>query len=447
MPPTDPRNPFSEHLDTLSAAAIVRLMNAEDRAVPDAVLAEAPAIAAAIDLTVAQLAAGGRLFYVGAGTSGRLGVLDASECPPTFGVPSDMVIAIIAGGDSALRTAVEGAEDRAEDGARDLAAYSVGAQDVVVGIAASGRTPYVLSALAHARGVGATTIGIACAKDSPLAALVDVMIAPVVGPEVLTGSTRLKAGTATKLVLNTFSTGVMVRLGHTFGNLMVDVRATNQKLRARARAIVVELTGLSEDEAAAALARAGGELKTAVVSERLAVDPGVARVRLSEAGGHLRRVLADAASTARSAGSCLIVGVDGGATKTVAWLAEADGAVLGRGLAGPGNPRSVGYAEAERSVDAAIAAAFADAGRAREPVAAAGFTMAGVGRVEERDEIRAWAERAGIAARVVVTDDGESVLAAGVDDGPGVALIAGTGTWPWLETHRASQRAPEDGGT
>lgn len=288
---TEGRNPRTEAIDTLPTDEMVRLINDEDARVAAAVRVEAGAIAAAIDATVERLRLGGRLIYVGAGTSGRLGVLDASECPPTFNTPPGLVVGLIAGGDHALRHAVENAEDRPERGAADLEEIDVSAADAVVGVAASGRTPYVLGAVAHARAVGALTIGLACTGDSELSRLVDLMIAPIVGPEVITGSTRLKAGTAQKLVLNTLSTAVMVRLGKTFGNLMVDLHATNSKLRRRAVAIVQAAVEVDEARAATLLAAADGEVKTAIVAERLGIDVAEARRRLDRAGGVVRAAI------------------------------------------------------------------------------------------------------------------------------------------------------------
>ena len=225
--PTEARNPASTDLDRMSTEELVRLINAEDATVAAAVEREAPSIAAAIDVIAERMARGGRLVYVGAGTSGRLGVLDAAECPPTFNADPGQVVGLIAGGREALARAVEGAEDSAEAGAADLRAIGLGADDAVVGIAASGRTPYVLGALDHARSVGAATIAFACNAQAEARHHADLGILPEVGPEVLTGSTRMKAGTATKMVLNMLSTGAMVRLGKTWGNLMVDVQATN----------------------------------------------------------------------------------------------------------------------------------------------------------------------------------------------------------------------------
>jgi N-acetylmuramic acid 6-phosphate etherase len=267
------------------------VMNAEDAEVAAAVARESAAIAQAIEIIAERFRAGGRLVYIGAGTSGRLGVLDASECPPTFGTPPEMVVGLIAGGPQALTRAVEGAEDSRELAASDLAAIGLSARDVLVGIATSGRTPYVLGGLAHARAVGAFAIGFACNDKSELESLAELMIVPRVGPEIITGSTRLKAGTATKLVLNMLTTGAMIRIGKTYGNLMVDLRATNTKLVARTRRIVAMLTGASDEEAERLVAEADGELKTAVVAKQRNVSPAEARVLLAAAGGHLRRAI------------------------------------------------------------------------------------------------------------------------------------------------------------
>jgi N-acetylmuramic acid 6-phosphate etherase len=288
---TEARNPASERIDTLGPLEIVRLMNAEDRRVAEAVGREAEPIARAIEVIADRLRAGGRLIYLGAGTSGRLGVLDATECPPTFSTPPEMVVGLIAGGPAALTCAVEGAEDHGEYAVADLRQAGLGRGDVLVGIATSGRTPYVIAGLQYARAVGAAAIGLSCNDGSALADAADLMITLVVGPEVISGSTRLKAGTATKMVLNMLTTGAMVLLGKTYGNLMVDLKATNTKLVARTRKIVAMLTGLSEAEAEAQLARCGGELKTAVVAHRHGVSTEVARELLARAGGQLRIAL------------------------------------------------------------------------------------------------------------------------------------------------------------
>src|SRR5262245_32035947 len=288
---TEARNPASERIDTLSALEIARLMNAEDARVAEAVGREAEPIARAIEIIAQRLRAGGRLIYIGAGTSGRLGVLDATECPPTFSTPPEMVVGLIAGGYTALTRAVEGAEDHPEFAVSDLKQVQLSRGDAVVGIATSGRTPYVIGGLRYAREVGAAAIGLACNDGSALTDAADLMLTPVVGPEVVSGSTRLKAGTATKLVLNMLTTGAMVLLGKTYGNLMVDLKATNAKLVARTRRIVAMLTGLSEEAAEQQLARCGGELKTAVVAHRHNVSAEAARAMLQRAGGQLRIAL------------------------------------------------------------------------------------------------------------------------------------------------------------
>jgi N-acetylmuramic acid 6-phosphate etherase len=289
---TEARNAASEGLDRLSTEEMLGVINAADREVAAAVAAEIPHIALAVDRIVARIEAGGRLFYMGAGTSGRLGVLDASECPPTFGVAPELVQGIMAGGDTALRTSVEGAEDDASLGAADLQAAGFNAKDALVGIAASGRTPYVLGAIAYARALGGLTVGLSCVANSEVARAAELAISPVTGAEVLTGSTRLKAGTATKLVLNMLSTGSMVRTGYVYGNLMVNVQMTNAKLIDRAGRIVSAITGLDRNEAARLL-DAAGSVKSAVVMHKLGLDRAAAEGRLAEANGNLRRALGE----------------------------------------------------------------------------------------------------------------------------------------------------------
>jgi len=287
---TEQRNPRSSGIDTMDALQLVDLINAEDRLVAEAVSQQRARIAAAIDVVVERFRRGGRLFYVGAGTSGRLGVLDAAECPPTFGTDPQMVQGIIAGGYDALVRAQEGAEDVEADGARAVAERGVGADDVVMGIATSGVTPYVLGALGEAGGLGAGTIFLCC-TDLPNEVPADVIIAPIVGPEVVTGSTRMKAGTATKLVLNTITTSAMVRLGKTYGNLMVDLQATCDKLRDRACRILIETIGVGYDEAAKVIGEAGGSLKVAIVMRRADMSRPEAERALGEAGGFVREAL------------------------------------------------------------------------------------------------------------------------------------------------------------
>ncbi len=290
---TEQRNPRTTDIDRLSTLEMLQRMNAEDATVPAAVAQALPAIAQAVDLIVERLRQGGRLIYMGAGTSGRLGILDAVECVPTFSTPPELVQGIIAGGVGAIIHSVEGAEDSREQGRADLLALNPTAHDVIVGIAASGRTPYVVSALETAQAIGAGTIGIACNAPAPVLDAAAIKIAALVGPEVVTGSTRLKAGTAQKLILNMLSTASMIRLGKVYGNLMVDVRVSNLKLAERARRIIREVTGVSEDEAAALLARTDNEVKTAIVVALLGVDPAEARTRLAAQQGLLRSVIED----------------------------------------------------------------------------------------------------------------------------------------------------------
>ena len=288
---TEARNPLTQDIDNLSALEIVKLINSEDEKVARAVEEVAESIAQAIDVIADRLSGGGRLIYVGAGTSGRLGVLDAVECPPTFNTDPELVIGLIAGGPKGLLQAVEGAEDSREMGCRDLQMLELTDLDVVVGIAASGRTPYVIGALDYARKTGAFAIGFSCNQDAELRDHADLSIIPLVGPEVLSGSTRLKAGTATKMVLNMLTTGAMVRLGKTYSNLMVDVRATNSKLAERAIRIVATAASCTSAEAGDLLMHCDGEVKTAIVSHSTGVSPDEARARLNSVGGHLRRAL------------------------------------------------------------------------------------------------------------------------------------------------------------
>ena len=289
---TEALNPASTAIDTLDAASIVALMNAEDAKVAEAVRVELPAVAKAVELAAERFLDGGRLIYVGAGTSGRLGVLDASECPPTFGVPAGMVVGLIAGGLEALTRAIEGAEDDPTAGAGDLDRIGVSHSDLVVGIATSGRTPYVLGAIQRAQEIGATTVGIACARPSLLGEAADLEIAPLVGPEVVAGSTRLKAGTATKMVLNMITTGAMVRIGKTLGNRMIDLTPTNEKLRIRSRRILREVGGVDDARASRLLAEADGRLKTALVMALAGVSAPEADARLQAGGGQVRAAVA-----------------------------------------------------------------------------------------------------------------------------------------------------------
>jgi N-acetylmuramic acid 6-phosphate etherase len=288
---TEQNNPESVSIDQMDPIQIAMLMNREDLKVVAAVERVLPDIARAIEIVTERVQAGGRLIYIGAGTSGRLGVLDASECPPTFNTPPALVVGLIAGGHRALTNAIEGAEDNRQAGEEDLRGVELDAKDVVCGIATSGRTPYVLGGLAYARSLGAATLGVTCNAVSELSEVSDVLIAPVVGPEILSGSTRLKAGTATKMVLNMISTGTMIRIGKTYGNWMVDLRATNVKLKDRSIRIVSGITGLDRERAESLLARCDGEVKTAIVSQALGVEKIEAQRRLKVAGGRLRTAI------------------------------------------------------------------------------------------------------------------------------------------------------------
>jgi N-acetylmuramic acid 6-phosphate etherase len=288
---TEQRNPASEAIDSLPTEQMLAVMSSEDEKVAAAVRQEIPRIAKAVDAIAAAMDRRGRLFYIGAGTSGRLGVLDASECPPTFNVPPDQVQGIIAGGEAALVRSVEAGEDDPAAGVRDLLARGFTAADVLVGIAASGRTPYVLGAIREARRMGAVTIGISCTPQSELAAAVDIPITPLTGPEVVTGSTRLKAGTATKLVLNMLTTGAMIRLGCVYGNLMVNVQPRNAKLLDRARRIVHDAAGIPESDAARYLDEAGEVVSTAIVMARTGLDREQADSLLAQSGNRIGEAL------------------------------------------------------------------------------------------------------------------------------------------------------------
>jgi N-acetylmuramic acid 6-phosphate etherase len=271
---------------------MLRVINAADQEIAASVEREVCQIALAVDAIVARLESGGRLYYTGAGTSGRLGVLDASECPPTFNTPADLVQGLIAGGDRALRHPIERAEDDPGQGKQDLEAHGFSAADALVGIAASGRTPYVLGGLAYARELGALTIGLSCTTDSQVAKAAEIAITPVPGPEVITGSTRMRAGTATKMVLNMISTGVMIRLGYVYGNLMVNVQPTNGKLVDRARRIIASISGVSYDEASALL-NAAGSVRVAIVMHQAGLSRLEAEARLAAAKGRLRAALGE----------------------------------------------------------------------------------------------------------------------------------------------------------
>lgn len=288
---TEGRNPASQNIDELSTEAMLHVINDEDKKVALAVEAIVPQIAAAVDAICAAFQAGGRLIYCGAGTSGRLGIMDASECPPTFGTPREQVIGLIAGGHTAILQAVENAEDNREQGAQDLKDIHFSRHDVLVGIAASGRTPYVLGALAYANELGATTVSLTCNPGSAMSQVAAIALTPVVGPEVVTGSSRMKAGTAQKLVLNMLTTGSMIRSGKVYGNLMVDVEATNQKLVQRQVNIVMQATDCDDATASAALTACGGHCKTAILMVLADLAADEAKALLSQHQGFIRQAL------------------------------------------------------------------------------------------------------------------------------------------------------------
>jgi N-acetylmuramic acid 6-phosphate etherase len=289
---TESRNPRTSQIDQLSALEIVQVMNEEDATVASAVKVVLPQVAQAVEAISGRIASGGRLFYVGAGTSGRLGVIDAVECVPTFSTPPELVQAIMAGGSRAFTEPIEGAEDSREQGRNDLLARGITAADAVVGIAASGRTPYVVSALETANAIGAVTVAVVCNSPSPMLDVAKIGIAALVGPEVISGSTRLKSGTAQKMILNMLSTASMIRLGKVYGNLMVDVRLSNEKLFRRGRGIIMEVAGVDEAEAERLLAESNNEVKTAIAMSLLGVGADEARSRLGAAGGRLAAALA-----------------------------------------------------------------------------------------------------------------------------------------------------------
>jgi len=440
---TEARNPASEEIDCLTSIEIARLMNAEDAKATAAVGRVAEHIASAIDVVAERLRNGGRLVYIGAGTSGRLGVLDASECPPTFNTKPWQVVGLIAGGYEALTRSIEGAEDIPEKAVQDLKSVDLSDKDVVLGIATSGRTPYVVAGLAYAGQIGAFPIGLSCNQDSELSKASQLTIAPVVGPEVVSGSTRLKAGTATKMILNMITTGAMVRLGKTYGNLMVDLQTTNQKLAERSKRIVATLAGVSPSEAARLLERCSGDAKTAIVAHLRSVEPEDARQLLSESGGQLRTAIEPAttpkadrpsglASTSRQSAKDLVLGVDGGGSKTVAYLAPlgaTETEPIGAGEAGPSNPNSAGWQRAMENLEYAVDRAFLTADIPRGPVASACLALAGAGRESDQQRIVEWAHRRNIGNRLHVTHDGEPILAAGTPDCVGIAVVAGTGSF------------------
>jgi len=447
---TEARNPASSEIDRLSSLEIVRIMNAEDAGIAPAIALIADQIAAAVDVVADRMRSGGRLIYIGAGTSGRLGVLDASECPPTFNTPPWQVVGVIAGGPAALTRAIEGAEDYPDLAVQDLKKLALGPNDVVVGIASSGRTPYVIGGLKHAAEVGAYPIGLACNAGSELAAVSQLMLAPVVGPEVVSGSTRLKAGTATKLILNILTTATMIRLGKTYGNLMVDLSATNLKLEERSRRIVATLADVAPERAAELLKMSHGDVKAAIVMQRRSVDETQARRLIGQAGGQLRGALESTPGssdpqiivTSEASGERLVIGVDGGGSKTLAWIARLpadateinDLKPIGEGEAGGSNPNSLGWAAATGNIELAVSRAFHAAGLSRQPAISMCLGVAGAGRDSEQQRLRTWVDQRRLANRIQVTHDVSPLLSAPGLDGHGIALVAGTGSLAYGRT-------------
>lgn len=412
-PPTEDAHPDARDLDARSTAEVVALMNGEDAKVAPAVAAAAPAVARAIDAIAARLRRGGRLLFFGAGTSGRLGVLDAAECPPTFGTPPGLVVGVIAGGETALTRAQEGAEDDRAAGAARVAELRVGPNDALVGISASGRTPFVLAAVAAARAAGAFTVALACNPGSPLAQAAELAIEVVVGPEVIAGSTRLKAGTATKLVLNQLSTGVMVRLGHVQGHRMIDLRPTNAKLRERATRMVAELAGVDAATARAALDAGGGTVRDAVAALQAgARSPATASAPAATSSGWL-------------------AGIDGGGTKIAVALAAPVGA--GRELPPVRLARSCNLASdfegAVAAIGEALEVAFAAAGERRQRLAALLVAAAGSGDSAMRSRASERLRAAGVAQQIAIVHDAAPLLAGANRNATGLALLSGTGSF------------------
>lgn len=424
---TEQRNENTMGLDRMSPLEIVTVMNREDENVVRGVRQALPEISRVIEWTVDALNRGGRLIYMGAGTSGRLGVLDAVECPPTFGVSPDTVVGLIAGGEKAFVKAVEGAEDDPELGRQDLIGLGLRSVDVVVGLAASGRTPYVIGGLDYARSVGCHTAAVACNKDSEVGRHAETAIEVVSGPEVLTGSTRLKSGTAQKMVLNMISTASMVGCGKAYENLMVDVQQTNRKLVTRAENMVMTAVGCSREEAQAALKEAGGSAKTAITMLLLHCSAQSAREKLAAAGGKIGVALGKEKPRAQVKGSYFMA-MDGGGTATIVYLADRDGKILERLTGGPMNPNGPAAAQVRHTLEDVFEQAAA-LGYVPERCLGAGLGVAGISNPSIRGFLEGIFRGAGFACPLGFWGDDDTALAANLEPGQaGAILISGTGS-------------------
>lgn len=434
---TEGRNPASTGLDQLDAAGIARLMNSQDASIAGQVAGQIPAIARLMDAMVDRLRKGGRVFFTGAGTSGRLGVLDAAECVPTFQSPPGQISGLIAGGMGAMFRAVEGAEDSPDLASADLRALGLDSRDCVIGIAASGRTPYVLGSLREAGQTGALTGAIACVPGSRIGQLAEHVIEVVTGPEVLMGSTRLRAATATKLVLNTLTTGAMILLGKTMGDLMVDLRASNEKLRLRSIRIVAMATGTDSATAASALARSGGEVKTAIVCLKRDIPPPTARACLRAAGGRVSEALRAAPDATPTVAPGAVAGIDGGGTSLKVRLAVRDGGGwrdLPLSLGPPALPATHAPDGVAFEWRRRLLGLLADAGLPPDSLGAIVAGTSGAGddrvRVDLADQLARWFP----TARVQIVTDIQ-LLARAAGDPNALCLIAGTGSIAWWEPH------------
>lgn len=424
---TEQRNEKTMRLDRMSPLEIAAIMNEEDNNAVRGVQAALPEIARVIAWATEAIAQGGRLIYMGAGTSGRLGVLDAVECPPTFGVEPDVVVGLIAGGDRAFVKAVEGAEDDPNLGRQDLIDHNLTKKDVVVGLAASGRTPYVLGGLQYAKSLGCHTASVACNHGSEVGKAAEVAIEVVSGPEVLTGSTRLKSGTAQKMVLNMISTGAMVGLGKAYENLMVDVQQTNQKLVTRAENMVMTAAGCDRETARAALAEADGSAKTAITMLLLSCDGASAKEKLRKAGGKISAVLAADREKPQGKGPFLLA-MDGGGTATIVYVADQAGTVLDRLTGGPMNPNGPAKSQVRGTLED-IFARLKDIGYEAAQCLGVGLGVAGISNPSVRGFLEEIFRSGGFDCYLGFWGDDETALAANLRPGePGAILIAGTGS-------------------